>query len=122
MRANVRPTSHRPDPCPHGNDDGEDSCPICRRDAAISRVRGATPSDWRNLAMQAVKRLAEVGEPFTTDEVWHLLPFAPPEPRALGAVMKDCAARNLIHVTGHWRPSRRPEAHARPVAEWIGGK
>lgn len=87
--------------------------------AALTQVEANAPADWKNAASAVLARLAASGEPFTTDDVWAALPH-PPEPRAIGALIRAAAHAGRIRRVG-WRASSRPECHARPVAMWTGG-
>lgn len=87
--------------------------------AALTRVEAHAPADWKNAASAVLARLAATGEPFTTDDVWAQVP-QPPEPRALGALIRAAAQAGKIRRVG-WRESSRPECHCRPVAMWTGG-
>ena len=86
---------------------------------ALARVEAGAPQTWRTAAEAVLAGLAATGKPFTTDEVWAMLP-QPPEPRAIGALMRHAARAGKIRRIG-WRESLRPECHRRPVAMWTGG-
>ena len=88
--------------------------------AALTQVEAHAPADWKNAATAVLARLAATGKPFTTDDVWAALP-QPPEPRAIGALIKSAAQAGKIYRVG-WRSSSRPECHCRPVAMWEGVK
>ncbi len=87
-------------------------------EAALERVEAAAPADWKNAATALLARLAATRQPFTTDDVWAALPH-PPEPRAIGALIRAAAKAGTIRRVG-WRESSRPECHSRPVAMWEG--
>lgn len=99
---------------PRGPDTADEA-----RDAALARTAGAAPGTWIADARNIIGLLASSGREFSSDEVWSMLRH-PPEPRALGAVMRQAAADGLIRGTGRTRPSTRPDCHARPVAIWVG--
>jgi hypothetical protein len=89
------------------------------RDAAIRQVQAAAPGVWMRRARDAALLVSLARFDFTTDDVWTALEgLEPPEPRAMGAVMKGLASEGLIRATGEYRKSRRVECHARPVAVW----
>lgn len=89
------------------------------RDEAIAQVGGAAPSSWMDDAKAAVMHVALHTKDFTTDDVWELLgDSTPPEPRAMGAVIKSLSSAGKIVATGGYRKSVRVECHARPVAVW----
>lgn len=92
------------------------------RDEAISQVESAMNRQWRNIALCAVRVLADRGDPFTTDDVWEKvsrLTITTHEPRAMGAVMQRAAKLGLIKATDRTVQSRRPRCHARPVRVWM---
>lgn len=86
-------------------------------DAAIARVEEAAPGEWLAAARAVVVGLAAHVRFLTSDDVWARLAH-PPEPRALGAVMRQLAEEGVLRPTGRVQPSTRPECHARPVAVW----
>lgn len=89
------------------------------RDAALAIVEAAAPGVWLDLARHTIRTLAATGEPFTSDAVWERI-GQPPEPRALGAVMRGLARDGVIVSTGTYHPSQRVQNHCRPVAVWRG--
>ena len=89
------------------------------RDEAVRRVERAAPEAWMQAARDATVQVALSRFDFTTDDVWAALgDETPPEPRAMGAVMKALAGEGRIRATGEYRKSVRVECHARPVAVW----
>lgn len=92
------------------------SAQVAARQAMAVAYRGA-PADWLRKAQDAVRQLADQGQEFTTDEVWARVP-PPPEPRAIGVVMRWAAESGLVVNTKRHRSSRRPGCHARPVTVW----
>jgi hypothetical protein len=89
------------------------------RDEAIARVEAHAPEGWVQRARDTVTLIAIARFDFTTDHVWDALgEDRPPEPRALGAVMKAMARDGHIRATGEYRKSTRVDCHARPVAVW----
>lgn len=87
-------------------------------EAALARVEASAPPAWKNAAQAVLERLAGTGEPFTSDDIWAAIGH-PPEPRALGALIRTAAQAGRIHRVG-WRISTRPACHCRPVAMWRG--
>lgn len=85
------------------------------RNEAIDRVRQHAPADWMADAASCARALAVTQPTFSTDDVWQII-GQPPEPRAMGAVMKNL--RGWIEPTGEYVPSIRPKCHARPVRVW----
>ena len=89
------------------------------RDEAIARVAAHAPEGWVQRARDTVNLIALSRFDFTTDQVWEALgEDRPPEPRALGSVMKAMAHEEVIRATGEYRKSVRSDCHARPVAVW----
>jgi hypothetical protein len=91
-----------------------------RRDAAMHRVDEHAPTTWKECAESAIRWVAERREEMTTDPVWYVLdswsvPF-PPEPRALGPLMKSACKWGWLEQTGRVHKSVRPECHRRPLA------
>lgn len=95
-----------------------------RKLEAIERVGKNAPEEWMAMASAAVETCALSGEPFTTDDVWSILERAghgsPPEPRAMGAVIRRAVTSGLIRETGNYIKSERPECHRRPIPQWVG--
>ena len=87
-------------------------------EAALAQVDAHAPADWKNAASAVLARLAGTGAPFTADDIWAAVDH-PPEPRALGALIRSAAQAGRIRRVG-WRTSARPECHCRPVAMWVG--
>ena len=93
---------------------------VPERDEALARVEEAANRAWIAVAKDFVTTLSP-GEQFTTDRVWWHMErsgVTTPEPRALGAVMKNLCDREVIEKTGETRPTTRPQAHARPIPVW----
>lgn len=93
------------------------------KDEAIDRVERNAPPDWIATARTVALRIAHaIPSGFTTDAIWTILEASgngnPPEPRALGAVMKRLADEGVIRKTGEYVNSLRPECHNRPIPIW----
>jgi hypothetical protein len=90
------------------------------RDQAINATERAN-LPWTLRAFDAVRRLAETREEFTTDAVWHVLGDSSPppdEPRAMGAVMRRAMNKFLVLPTQRTHQSVRPDCHRRPLRVW----
>lgn len=87
------------------------------RDLALARVQSAAPAGWMDAALAAIQSLRGIRREITTDDLWELLP-TPPEPRLMGAAVRQAALSGLLRKTDRVRPSVRPECHRRPVAIW----
>lgn len=87
----------------------------------IRAVIDAAPPDWVATAEAVVRALAERGE-FAADDVWEYLGARrPPEARALGGVLHQMSKAGTIRFTGHFRNSRLPHQHNRPIRIWTKG-
>jgi len=86
----------------------------------MSRAEMHGPPSWRGWAELAVRYVAEHRERFTTDPVWTVLESwsvpVPPEPRALGPLMKAACTWGWCEPTGETHKSVRPDCHRRPLA------
>lgn len=86
----------------------------------MRRAEVNAPVSWRGSAELAVRYVAERRERFTTDAVWSVLEHwgvaMPPEPRALGPLMKAACTWGWIEPTGVFHKSVRPDCHRRPLA------
>lgn len=77
--------------------------------------------EWHATAFKIVKRLAYRREEFTADDVWEAMPeelLGLVEPRALGSVLLSARRAGIIKATKRYQPTRRPEAHGRPIRVW----
>ena len=83
--------------------------------AAVLEV---TPGEWREIAIGVIAQFAELGRPFTSDEVRPLLP-EPHHPNALGGAFTTARAAGLIIRTGHTTSHTRSRNHG-TQAVWIG--
>jgi hypothetical protein len=97
---------------------------ISARDEAIDRAERNADEEWKSMALECVLILAGIKQTFTTDDVWQLLSTRYPEaathePRALGAIMRQVARKNIIAPTKEYAQSSRKECHARPLRVWL---
>jgi hypothetical protein len=90
------------------------------RDDAMTRVEEHAAPDWKDEAFSVVIDLARTRRPFTADDVWERVGWAPHEPRALGPIMMRALREGYIRPTGHWVACRRVSRHKTHVKEWIG--
>ena len=91
---------------------------------ALMRVELAADPEWMRCAISAVRATASSNGTLTTDDVWETLRRVYPhvethEYRALGAVMRIASRHGWIKPSGTYRPTRRKEAHKRPIAVWF---
>jgi hypothetical protein len=98
---------------PIGNSDNGEA----RRDAALNLLRVHRAAIIRDLT-RAAARLALERHEITADEVRAVVPIPPGiKPVVVGAVFRDLADAGIIRRIGY-RNSKRPAAHARPLAVW----
>lgn len=92
------------------------------RDQALVDVAVNADPDWWQHAVNIVQDVAATSFDFTTDDIWceleRLSIATPHEPRAIGAVVVAVKRLGLIAPTNRYRPSSRPECHARPIRVW----
>lgn len=86
----------------------------------MARAEMHGPPSWRGQAELALRYVAERRERFTTDPVWSVLDQRqvprPPEPRALGPLMKAACGWGWCEPTGDYTLSVLPQNHRRPIA------
>lgn len=82
---------------------------------AISQAGENAPAAWMAEAIGTVRLLAESQAKFTADDIWRLT-GAPPEPRALGAVMRRAQRDGLAEATDQFVTSER--RHGAPIRVW----
>lgn len=88
------------------------------RDAALDRLQSANAA-WCDSVVAAIRAMP-IAAAFTTDQLWAALgENRPPEPRAMGAAIRQARREGLIWPTGTYQKSERPECHARPVPLWM---
>lgn len=92
--------------------------------SAVEQVE-VNSAPWRALARRAVEWVAIHRERFTTDAVWAVLDRVvqrPPEPRAMGSVMRWAVSEGICKPTGEYTQSSRHTTaqgtvhHTGPVA------
>lgn len=99
----------------HGVFDAEQA--KAAREEAVARVDRHAPPSWKEQALRAVWEVATEEFTFTTDDVWKRL-GAPPEPRALGPVMREAEKRGYCEQTDQWTLSIRASRHRAPIRVW----
>lgn len=90
-------------------------------ETAVTFAAAFADPTWYRAAEYTVERLIRRGDDFTTDDVWQLMRetgLSTPEPRALGAIIRQATKSRRIISTGTYRKSMRPECHRRPLAVW----
>ena len=88
-----------------------------RRDAALNLLRAHRAAIIRDLTRTAVRLALERCE-ITADDLRVVIPIPPGiKPVVVGVVFRDLADAGIIRRVG-FRNSKRPAAHARPLAVW----
>lgn len=87
---------------------------------AVNQAGLNANQQWIASAAQTVRKLAKLGQPFTTEQVWEQTKGYTHEPRAMGHVVRAAAKAGIIKPTGRWIETVRVIAHHRPMREWIG--
>lgn len=90
------------------------------RDEAIDRVASKNDA-FLFAADAAIDALTVTYEPFTSEDVWAMMPDGPTgtDPRAMGAAFRDAQKKGWIRPLGYVKGSRAV-SHGRFVREWIG--
>lgn len=84
---------------------------------ALQRVEAATDHTWRHAADHAIATLIRTGKPFTSRDVWQLIPtdIATRDNRAMGPVIRSYITAGLIRDSGQ---QRRSGSHKRGQTVW----
>lgn len=89
----------------------------------IARADLPVSDEWRALALETVRQIAQSRRTFTAPDVWEHLPL--PESGngyALGGVMRRAVGRGYIESTGEyvaWTPGKQSmSGHAQTAAVW----
>lgn len=87
-----------------------------QRDAALEQVEAASDPEWRDRALEAIRRTCLALETFIGDDVWTVGELdRPRESRALGPVILEAARRGWCVRTDRMRPSVQGHMCGRPV-------
>lgn len=86
------------------------------REQALRQVDENADPDWKDLALDAVRRTCEQRSDFISDDVWEVgeLPQTR-EDRALGPVMLRASRLGWCVKTDRVRPSKRSHLSGKPV-------
>lgn len=94
------------------------------RDEGIARAGKGSPVFF-DLALGAIRRVAEERDVFTTDDVWmelrktaSLESVDVPEPRAMGSAMRVAGSLRYCEAMGSFYLSKRSVCHRRPLRMW----
>ncbi len=91
---------------------------VAARETAISRASKGSPPGWADTALAAVQRCCQAHPSFITDLVWQYIDDKPPEPRALGPVMRRAEALGYCSKTDKFRPTAIVSSHRGPRRVW----
>jgi hypothetical protein len=91
-----------------------------RKRKGMARAEHAAPEEWKNAAMGALLYVARSRREFLVDDVWpHVATdIAPPNARAMGAVMRAGVRKGWIESTGRMAPTSRTTSHRGPRTLW----
>lgn len=95
---------------------------LAARDEAIDRVEVNAQQAWKAAAREVLADLCATRDTITSDDLWFALAdrdVTTHEPRAMGAVIREAARDGRLSGTRQYRPSERPECHARPIKVWV---
>ena len=100
-----------------GVDTIRSNVPVPEPERSIARAEAGAGEAWMRLALAAIELVARHQDTLTTDDIWSRI-GAPPEPRAMGAVMRLAARQDLIVATSTTIKSAREECHHRDIRVW----
>lgn len=75
--------------------------------------------EWKLLWEQAIRVLASIGDPFTSDDVRAIAGEPWDHPNACGSLFHKAARAGIIRAIGY-RKSERARLHSHPLTLWIG--
>lgn len=93
--------------------------PRAARDRGAKLAENSVHTGWRLAAEATIRRLAARGVVFTSDDVCQIAGRPPGHANAVGGLFIAASRRGEIQPAGY-RPSQRPEAHARILRCWRG--
>ena len=88
------------------------------RDDGIERAEQGAPFGWSDEALALVQTLAKQHPYICSDDLWAAGLSDPPEPRALGAVMRAAVKKGYIETTSHFVNTFQESRHRAPVRVW----
>ena len=88
------------------------------RDQGIAQVDRNTPEGWKYYADTVIRALSLSGMIFTAEDVRRWLPD-PPTPNSMGARFMNAIKKGWIVKIGYTN-AKRPDAHARALAQYQG--
>lgn len=88
-----------------------------QRDFALASAEEHAPIGWNDTAYQFLEGFLREHAEMHVDELWDAGLPAPPEQRAIGAVIQRAARAGLMRRSGRTRPSVRSHLAHKPVWE-----
>ena len=73
---------------------------------------------WYKVALEAIERIALRQRFMTSDTLWEEVPFDPPHPNGVGAVMREAQVNGTIRTTGSIAHTIRPNGRGRMIQIW----
>lgn len=97
------------------------SAAVQRREDAIERVEAHAAPTFAELALAAIKRVAEARDRFIVDTVWVELDGAAGthDNRAMGPIMLKARKNGWIAPTNEYMPSAQTRCHGNPRRIWL---
>lgn len=92
-------------------------------ETAIEASYQATSQEWKDKAMELLKKYAVKGHRFITEDF--RIAFKdelpePKEPRCYGGLMRLAKKAGIIAATGIYQPTKSETSHSRPMMVWVG--
>jgi hypothetical protein len=88
------------------------------KEKGMAKVTASTSPDWKAQTEDAIFHLSLKGIPFTAEDVRSRI-SEPPHPNSLGAMFSKAVRAKTIHRISYIK-AKRPSAHARIIAVYIG--
>lgn len=88
------------------------------KELGIANAGGGAPPGWMDEALALIKRLAAAHAFICADDLWAAGLSDPPEPRALGAVMRNAKTAGYIEPTKTFISTHQATRHHAPVRVW----
>ena len=89
------------------------------RETALQTVERGASRQWKDKALEAVRVCCLENVEFLADLVWEYLDEKPPEPRAMGAVMRKAEKAGYCSKTDTFRPTTVVSNHRAPKRVWL---
>ena len=110
--------SPRPQRKPREHTPIDTTAGIKARETALQAVERGAPREWKDKALEAVRACCLGNPEFLADLVWQYLEDRPPEPRAMGAVMRKAEKAGYCSKTDRFKPTAVVANHRAPKRVW----